>query len=463
MFHKKISETIKQVKNELVENGLEKAEVYTDLGLKYLQPLNYDIVFWVQQQSFAHSISELETSYVYQSMIVSGSSEHPPISGSNINDSVQWDLNFSADGRKNKDGAEKFPGFSDGLLHIKNRTPDVTSFNSAPDLFHPFGYFQIRVFNGERGWVKNGTLPKNVHKALHRDESQNESTFQDLPPLKKIPVYTDIKRDAIAGFNAAKDWAKYRAMALASVGYLKQLLIKERASFKEHNPDWGHNFNAADAYKSRSQNAGRLFLDLLPDVRTTKGATALRPYYEPGFLEGVLASELEKGLIDYNLRSARDDTDRGISSVHGDPIQIISTQGKGAYDARFVLNIDPRGSISGKDENLAKIVTDILRPYVNIYADDSLNFKVIIDVPEAHKVVAAIKEGANDTYLHIKVQSLNNILAEVSKKLNDWSTNVKPTIEAGYKSMLTGAQEKHFGELKQIIRYNPHISQQKSK
>jgi len=460
----KTSEIIKQVKNELVKEGLEKAGVYTDFGLKYLQPINYGIVSWVMQQSFSKfPFSELPTDYVYRSMIVSGTSEHPPISGSDIVDSVQWDLSFSADGQKSKDGVEKFPGFEDGLLHINNRTPDVASLNSAPNLFHPFGYFQIRVSNGERGWVKNGTFPKNVHERLHRDESPNEVTLQNLPSLKKIPAYTDIKRDAIAGFNAAKDWAKYRAMAIASAGYLKQVLHQERETFKEHDPDWSHNFDAAKAYKSRSSNAGELFLDLLPDVRVTKGATALRPYYEPGFLEGVFALELEKGLVDYNACFKHNDADRGISRVYGTPIQIISTAGKGAYDARFVLNITPRVGGSGKDENLAGIVNGILRPYANIYADDSLNFKVIIDVPDAHKVVAAIKEGANDTYLHKEVESLNYIMAELSKKMNDWSTNVKPTIEAGYKSMLIGAQEEHFGELKQIMSYNPQMRQQKSR
>ncbi len=457
----KRSEIIKQVKNQLVENGLDKAQAYTDFGLKYLQPLNYDVVSWVMQQSFARSLSELDASYVYQSMIVSGTSEHPPISGSDIVDSVQWDLNFSADALKSKDGAEKFPGFGDGLLHMNNRTPNVTSFNSAPGLFHPFGYFQIRVANGEHGWVKKGDFPKNVHKSLQHDESQNESTFRDLSPLKKIPVYTDIKRDAIAGFNAAKDWAKYRAMALASVGYLKQVLHQERETYKQHNPNWNHDFDAAEAYKSRSKNAGRIFLDLLPDVRVTKGETALRPYYEPGFLEGVLASELERGLVDHNVRSARNNTDRGINSVYGTPIQIISTPGKGAYDARFVFNIDPRGSSSGKDENLAGIVNGILRPYANIHADDSLKFNVIIDIPDAHKVVAAIKEGANDTYLHKEVESLNYIMAELSKKMNDWSSSVKPTIEAGYKSMLKGSQEKHFGEIAQGMNYQSRVRKQK--
>ena len=124
-------------------SNIPATQAYVDFGLKQVRAINKRFRSWLTQQSFADSVVSSE----FVRMIVSGCSDCKDIDSEESPDRIQWDLRFSDE--------VKINAISDALLH-EHRYPDITTFNSKPQIFDTSDYIQISVRNGERGWVKTG-------------------------------------------------------------------------------------------------------------------------------------------------------------------------------------------------------------------------------------------------------------------------------------------------------------------
>lgn len=197
------------IKNTL--SKLPATQAYVDFGLDVVEAINARYDVWLSEQSFAADVVPSQ----FEKMVVDGNSEQHSYQGEDCQDQVSWNLSFS-DKVKNKP-------LSDALLHAK-RLPKISEHNSEPGIFDTADYFEIRVHNSEHGWVKEGTFPKNPHTRLEFDDKEG------FPPkIKKryVPVFTDIRRDALAGFEAAHQWQKFRAMAATCVDFLAEQMKAE--------------------------------------------------------------------------------------------------------------------------------------------------------------------------------------------------------------------------------------------
>lgn len=417
-----------KIKNKLVrEQKLPEADEYTVFGWRQLKVINPRIEEWLAKQSFAQD-AVLAT---FKKMEISGNSNYYfSASVGELADSVQWDLRFAP--LRPKPPRQ----LRDALLLI-DRLPDFKLFNSEPSFSKTEDYIHINVQNGEQGWVQHGAFPANVHlhKRLEPDGIMNTKTITE-------PVYTDIKREAEAGFKAAFEWAKFRSMALACSDYLNNCFKQE---IKKHKGDFTH--NDYDRMRSRKEEVYRIMLELFPDTRIRSGKTALRQYYRPGYLEAELARELEAGI---RLRFGRPapDEERNISIIYGKPIEIISTHGEGAYNARMNFEVQTYSAMNLKeDEAVRASIEDQLGKHFNVSVKEPSKMDVTLELTDAHKIVEQIKEGKDNTYLHTQARFLLEAVKETYSLVKHWNDDKMPMLEKGFKLMVDTSKTDHFSKL----------------
>ena len=403
-------------------------EEYTSFGKEQLERINTELSQWVAKQQFA---TQAPSKPSYGQLSVKLGINERGLNREEYPDHVEWDLRFE---HKVPDGVSEGwvnRSFSDGLLHTK-RVSNLTEFNSAPTLFTTANYVHVRVGNGERGWVEKGLFPKNVHLGLETVEKEEDG----LPGFVQIPVYTDIRRDALVGFNAALEWAKFRTMAVACKDNIYDALKFE---WKAVSKD----YNERQLMRARTETAIPLMLSLLPDVRIESGDASLKPNYLPGILEAAVALEISNQVSPHHGTAPR----RPIGYMTGNPIQIIPTPGKSdEYDARIPLNIH----ISAVEEAALPIYEKELRKYMNAKFVNLSNLNVTLEVPKAHEVRKAILDGKKDTSLHTQLRALSEALYIIESNSGDWRPT-HDTIKIGYNAMIQKAQETHFGQVEQRL------------
>lgn len=429
-----------KVVNELVEKrGLTAAQVYTDFGLQQLSKVNAQTERWLAGQAFA----EYAPSPLYNKMEVTGFSNDRLHSIGEVSDKVEWELEFAYQLPDMFKSSWTESAFHHGLLHI-DQLPNLSKYNSAPGIFDTSDYIQISVFNGERGWVERGEFPTNVHVRKGSEIIEGERGF--IPRLKKTEtaVFTSIKRDAEAGFSAAREWAKFRTMALAASGYLFDRLRGEW----EETTDW----NGERTMRDRSERTFEVMLGLLPDTTIRSGPAALKRYYEPGILEATVALELERG-ISSNL--GRDNRPRPFYGVKGSPIEVTNIPGKTLqYDAMISLNLPVRSflddeAVRGKLEREAGKYFDV--------TTNSKGLNVKLHIPNAHEVRAAIAEGKEDTILHRQTRGLIEMTHSIALLSHSWTYEQVPVLEEGYKAMIEAGKAKHFERLEYALSMNSAV------
>jgi hypothetical protein len=413
-----------QVINELTDKSkISAAKAYAAFGKKQVEVINKRLGKWLSQQSFAKGAPNPK----YGSMKISGTSDGTLL-GRETQDNVEWDLRFK-DQLDDKLGCSWITsGFNDGVLHIK-RLPDVEKHNSSPQLFKTVNYIQVRVSNGERGWVETGTFPKNTH-IEQRLEDEEKLTY------RRVPVFTNIKQDAQAGFRAAEEWAKFRTMAVASKGYIEDRLKKEWEKV-------GNDYDANRRMRSRTETALPLMLQFLPDTLVQKGPSSLQLFYEPGVLEATAALELEKL--------------HGRCIFHGLPIEISPIQGGESYDAVFSLSI----GINPLPETARAIVGRELGKYFDINMENLKELRFRFPIKDAHKVSTAIYEGRENTPLHTQTRALVDAIKVFYQTTYSWSSEQLPVLKKGYEAMVEGAMQEHFGRMEQKLLTGSIVSVKK--
>lgn len=402
-----------------VSNKLEKipaTEAYVDFGTSQTIAINEKFLEWLAQQTFA----DTEISSEFRFMVFSGLSEDQKYT-----DHIKWDLKF-----ENK---VKIKELSDALLH-EHRYPDITTFNSKPQLFDAANYINIRVENGEKGWVKTGKFPANVYISKNYDEPRK---IGEEP--KDIAVQTDVKREALAGFKAALEWQKFRAMAVACSDFIAAQIKRENKKVKDHN--------AQEYMRSRREIAYPLFVGLLPDTRITKGATALKPTYKPGTLEGAAALELEHH-IDRKFGVREKGDNRPIYYAQGRPIAIVTNPN--GYDAVIKFNIKTfsHGSKGTDDEEQVRLTLENqLKKHFAVELKSYHQMEFSFALKNAHEIEGAIRDGATDTQLHRQISDFGEALRHTQETLKFWYGTQIHALKERYASMLNEQREYHFSLL----------------
>lgn len=410
---------------ERKKKGLEKTHAYVEFGLSQLERINPQISRWVSERNFAEPVPNAE----YVKLEVSGTSEQsspcPPYGP--YDDSVSWSL-WSEEATTSK-------YISDAILHTRGRYDLAQELNSGPDNFsHPLRYFSFSVNAGVRGWVKDGKFPRtvSVRSGLENEEGVLKHT--------KFPAYTDTRREATAGFTAARDWAKFRAMALASSGYFNARL-KEEAKTLPHGLDW-HDHN--QRMRSRGETTAALFLDLLPVVNKSSGGDALKHYYVPGFLEAAFVLELQKGMR-LNFGQPTPGEVREIGHTTANPIAIVATPGK---EREYAATLSVCAPIHLPLEGGREIAQEYARMFLEKAGFQGEvvqgGVQVGFTIEGARKVGEQIKGGEEETTLHKKSRSLIKKLNELDQKMDRWRYDVEPPIKAGLEEALLAAARRHF-------------------
>ncbi len=315
---------------------------------------------------------------------------------------------------------------------------------------------QIGVSNGVAGWVKYGEFPRGV-----RTENFIKDYGMSIPTKlesETIPIFTDVRRDAEAGFGAAGEWAKFRTMAVACSDFVLGSLKKEDKSFRdmprESQEERNVKYNANELLRSRIEFVAPLMISLLPNTMLRNGQGTLRGYYKPGVLEGALALELEKGV---NPNFGRTDEPRPISGIDGAPIDISPTGRKGEYDAllRFRLHVYMPGLEN--NETAREVVQSNLEKYFNVGVHDSSNIFFTMHIPKANRVYQELLQGANDTIIHKQSAAIIDAVREVSSSAKYWKDMQMPVLEQGYKAMVKAGISEHFGRLEQAFNRRQSI------
>jgi hypothetical protein len=417
-----------------VENKLSKfpaTQTYVDFGLAQVEAINTQYDQWFAQQAF----SEEEGFSRFEKLIVDGHSDYDGPSGRGgskpYDDNIQWDLRFG--------GKVENKGLSDQLLHVtthqKDRRPNVTTFNSAPQIFDTADYFQLGVANGERGWVKEGTFPVNVHMTKRFIDNNDLSKG-----TKNVPIQTDVRREAEAGFRAALEWQKFRSMAAASSDYLVETLKGEWAALE---PKDRH--GASQIFRDRKEQGYELFLSLLPDTQLEEGPTALKTSYQPGALEGAFAL----GLQDFkggNMHRTKAE-ERPIYLVSGKPIEITSKEESEGYDARINFEVELYGSHGLEEpEEVKQEVETILKQHFDLTATDATKYRVSFELKDAHLVDRAILEGRTDTELHQFIQGFGGALQQTYQAVKDWHETKRPGLRQNFEAAVILGREDYFAK-----------------
>jgi len=421
-----------------VENkfkDLPETEAYVGFGRIQVERINDQFDEWLAQQSFVDDAFPSR----FEEMIVKGSSEQNLL-GKKSQDNVEWDLRFA---EKNK-----HKGLENALLHIK-RYDNKPAFNSKPRIFSTADYFQITVKNGERGWVKTGEFPINVRSEPDYETINKRIPEQfivgvnKMPDERKIPpigIYTDIRRDAIAGFDDALQWQKFRAMAITCSGIVKKILGNESKQRIKKN-EGKLNYNAHQHARSRNENVWPLFVQLLPYASLDNGPTALKQFYKPGALEGVLALELEHA-ISHNHGSRETGGYRPIQYARGRPIEISKTNS--GYDALMKFKVQTTSYGLEEDEQIRTAIEEQLREHYTIEVKTPTKMEVAYVLKDAHKTEQAIREGNDDTELHKFARNFGDAIRYTTKALDSWREKEMPALEEKYKSTVTEARANHF-------------------
>jgi len=425
------------ITNELItKNNISEAQTYSDFGKKQVQVVNEHLRKWLEQQSFASKAPDPQ----FGGMKIGGyfnEEEYP--------DRLKWELKFNQKMRESGANERHNKSLGDEILHIK-RIPDMTQHNSTPDFFSTLDYIHFDVSNGEKGWISQGQFPVNTH-IVNKAEMSDEGIMKKMIELA---VFTDTVRDSKAGFSGAEYWAKYRTMAVACSDYIKEIFEKDlkevEARIKKSN-DNGDRFNEKQLMRSRHEHTMALMLNLLPDTRVKNGPTALKSYYEPGVLETMAAWELEKGI---SSNFGRKSNNPPINYAHGLPIEIISTPGKGAYDANISFELSmyfPRYE-PGKS-----IVLENLQRYFNISESPSGILTVKMPIPNAQRVRANILDGKDNTSLYTDIRDLNDALREVYSETESWEREQLPVLKSAYEAGMEQGQRAHFGRLEGSLKW----------
>ena len=404
--------------------------VYVDFGREQVDAINERFETWLAQQAFG---SRHEGSR-FTNLTVSGDSEAARIhSLGEVDDKVEWDLRFSD---QLKEG-----GLSDALLHIK-RLPNVTTFNSKPGIFKTANYIQIRVGNGERGWVKEGLFPVNVHM-VHDAVASGREPMKNHPD---IPAHTDIRREALAGFNAALYWQRFRAMAVASSGFMKIKLTNEAKGMSTRGSE---GYDAQQHRRSRHLNVWPLYVEMLPDTRLDGGPKSLKPFYDPGTLEGTLALEIEH-TMSHQFGIKREGEVRPVFNIYGRPIEIVGDANN--YDAvlKFQVQMCTYGN-SENDEAVTTAVQEQLEKHYSVNLRSSTTIDVAFELSNAGQVARSIRDGATDTKLHQFAKNFGDALRDTSDLLKDWYETEVPTLKREYETMVGTRRAAHFSELSTLL------------
>ncbi|MDP2749544.1 MAG: hypothetical protein Q8O89_01785 [Nanoarchaeota archaeon] len=411
-----------EITNEL--GHLPATQAYLDFGLEQLQSINKRFDSWIAQQSF---VNEGGSQFGY--IAVKGTSEGTNHKHEECQDRIEWDLRF-LDGVTNK-------ALSDALLHEK-RYPNITTFNSKPQIFDTADYIQIGVTNGERGWVKNGEFPANVRADFDYDVHKEDIH----KPLPIIGIQTDVKREALAGFEAAYQWQCFRAMAVASSSFVEGQIDKE---IKDKIGPQGLAFS--DYLRSRTHNVYTLLVQLLPDNRLEeREPAALKSHYSPGTLEGALALELDH-LIHHNFGERALHKERPIYIANGSPIEVITTEN--GYDALIKLNISAYGY--SKDEDAKSAIEQQLKKYFNVELKENSDIDFVLELKDAHLIEKAIKEGQTNTKIHKFARGLGDALRFVYEVSDKWYGEKAKDLETEYKRMVDEKKAAHFSGLKEMF------------
>jgi|GEM_PF-2921375 len=411
------------VKNEL--SRFPTTQTYVDFGLAQVERMNSRFREWVTNQTFA---SQAEESLVAE-MVVRGSSESYDQEHKPYSDRVEWSLHFPKKvENKNLDHALLVEP-----IHNKNRLPDGTTFNSAPQIFPVADYVGVSVYNGEQGWVKKGEFPVNVHLEMAQVNPDNIREG-----MKQIPVQTDIRREALARFEAAYQWQRFRAMAVSSVGYLEDYLKREWQNLPEKERNW----EAGEWMRSRKQTAYEFWVAMLPDTRREEGPTALKSFYHPGALEAVLALELEKTVVP-NFGGRREN--RVLSSILGSPIEIIPTSA--GYDAFMKFRVTLLNSFDvDKDETLKPLVQELLGKHYTVEVQTPTQYNFTFEIKDAHRVEEEIRNGSETSSLRTEASKLVDNLRIVYEALNQWHEQKMPALQADYETRVAIDKTNHFLE-----------------
>jgi hypothetical protein len=413
------------------ENKLSKfpeTQVYVDFGLEQVEAINARHDSWIAEQTFADDAVPSQ----FERMVVDGHSEFD-LMGKKSQDRLKWNLYFPNEVKKNQ-------ALSNALLHVK-RLPDVTTFNSKPQLFDTSDYIHIDVYNGERSWVKTGDFPVNVHV-----EENYDAILSGINNPPKIALQTDIKREALAGFEAAHQWQKFRAMAVTCTDFLIEQLGAEWDA-REIEDDHMKRYDASQHHRSRRENVFPLYVELLPDVRIEEGPTALKQFYRPGVLEAAVALELEHS-INHSHGSHETGGVRPISYMHAFPIEITSDNDGKSYDARIKFDIHSKGYLREDENN--KVRTEIekqLGKHYDVKLKDPGRLEVVLEVKDAYIVEQALKDGATDTVIHTWAQGFGDALRYTNDLLREWRDEMAPALKEEYLATVNRGKDTHFASL----------------
>jgi len=399
--------------NELA--NLLSTKNYVDFGIAEVGRVNDKFRSWLAQQSFAGKTISSE----FEKVIVGGYSDYTGDDKREWPDKIQWNLRF-ADKIEDK-------GLSDALFREKrysNIPPPNT--NSKPQLFSTADYIEVRVTNGERGWVKKGEFPVNIRIEENYDT-------EDRVPLD-IPIQTDVRREALAGFESAHQWQKFRAMAEISSYFIKGQLADERKNVTDYDSE--------QDMRSRIENVYPFFLQLLPN---TEGALALKPFYKPGVLEGALALGLEHAV--YHQFGSKF-KGRPIYTVKGHPIE--TTQTNNGYDA--LMSFDVQMSNSGRDDEEVRVaIENQLAKHYAIRLETPTKMMVALELKDAHNVAQQIRNNAIDTKLHKFTRNFRDALKYTNDALRTWHGEI-PVLKKEYEERINYAREAHFSTLGKKFR-----------
>jgi hypothetical protein len=398
--------------NELAQR-YPATQAYVDFGLEQVKAINARFRDWISQQSFVDDAAPSE----FVHMVVSGHSDRD-----DFNDTIEWDLRFP----------EKTGKLGDSILH-EQRFPVQTTFNSKPQFSSTVGYMQIRVSNGEKGWVKKGAFPQNVRVANDHDAIMRD-------PMKKHPkigVQTDVRREALAGFEAAYHWQCYRAMAVTCCDYLREKLQREREELEESakTMESFDGYEASQSMRDRKGITHRLFVESLPDI------DAFPNTYRPGALEATLALEIEHA-VQRNLGPTDYKGGRPIWYPKAKPIQISSNSS--GFDALLQLEIGGFGSHGDKDEKVLPLLEKQLRKHFDVRIDSKRDMTAAFQFSYAHKIDAEIRGGSTDTLLHRRIHDFNDALRAVSAASKEWYGKDIPAQEADHQKRLDEARAERF-------------------
>jgi hypothetical protein len=404
------------------------SEVYIKFGLEQTDLINVKFDSWLAQQTFARKCIDSH----YSNLVFDPQSEYCTFEGEKYPDKLEWQLSFAEEIKTNEDD------LSAALLHEK-RLPSIITFNSAPNIFDTANYVHVSVSNGERGWVKEGKFPVNVH-IIENDENGTGH-------LEKRPVHTDIQRDALTGFNAAYEWQKFRAMASASPDVLQnEISNKWNELHGKINTGKINGHEVHDRMRSCMKTAYPILVGLLPDTRLENGPSSLKQFYFPGALEGTLAFELEDFV--YQTFGFNPEL-KPIYNVKGNPIEITGNSKK--YEALMKLGLNVFGFNVNDWEKLKPIIERKLSKDYNVEFKSPNEMEVIFQVENAQKIAEAIREGDLDTSFHKSIRNFGNALTNTTSLIKSWGEIAMPNLERRYERLIDLARVKFFQGLEKRI------------